>query len=109
MGAGRELDALVAEKVMGWKEPKKGSLGELFPSQFNRTLRYSTDIADAWRVADKSQLFSKHGFYLWFDGEFWCVGDTNGVNDCSPHTKGATAPLAICLAALKAVGYDIQP
>jgi hypothetical protein len=108
---GRELDALVAEKVMG---------ETVFPDygEFNaRGVKpYSTDIAAAWQVVEKLGLFSR-GF-KWREIETlgallqhnprtdrWAVivryydGDADvAADNCD------TAPHAICLAALKAIG-----
>lgn len=90
--AGRELDALIHDKVMGleWciEHP------ELQP--------YSTDISAAWEVVEK---LNHHGFLLSFLNtrspgnrylvEFRDKGDYVAAAD--------TAPLAICRAALKAL------
>ena len=125
--AGRELNALVAEKVFDSKEPDtviplhapdswwmayhSGSLvsgdgiWRIRPS--NQTNAgwdpkpYSTDIAAVWEVVEKL-----HQDYH----------DIQLENDCEEHTedvwfvqimpiraKAPTAPLAICRAALKAV------
>ncbi len=66
MEAGRELDALVAEKVMGWErrtywvgsshpeyhqEERQGLFGPEGLKRVDRMHPYSTDIADAWEVA----------------------------------------------------------
>jgi len=60
MPAGRELDALVAEKVMGWTQVHRvDSTGDLcgVPSRGAPPSyllpRYSTDIAAAWKVIEK--------------------------------------------------------
>lgn len=138
MTAGRELDALVAENVMGWKphrlktgrsvpectvcgdafhfhfteanmhgvywcEPRKGP-GEIPP--------YSSDIEAAWPLVEKFRMDVQSpgapqngGEYLNETGE-WEVeffrddGKTDFVN-------APTAPLAICLAALKAKGVEV--
>jgi len=55
---GRELDALVAEKVMGWHKPTKAEWAADFTVipltlwQYQQLTfeHYSTDIADAWKV-----------------------------------------------------------
>ncbi len=119
---GRELDALVAEKVMGlkivvkvWGTGKKYrsfSVGEpdyIYSSDrpegelINSVPRYSTDIAAAWEVVEKLgqhfQLFSptdnRPSWEARFrDGRFKLV-----------TAEAATGPHAICLAALKAVGH----
>ena len=137
MKAGRELDALVAEKVMGWRwvqVPKdcdglnegrclapvgldeknhqwtpKGKISEYSGP------RYSTDIAAAWEVVEKlclSVCASAPGlggkpasYWVGFadmSGRF-LVADLNNPSVVCEET----APLAICLAALKAVGVDL--
>lgn len=137
MEAGRELDALVAEKVMGatWTHQERwpggpadimklpdGSGGVLAERRCTdgRVLLagglrpYSTSISDAWEVVEK---LAEHGFWLrltfktvvhdddarW-EAWFRCV--QAGVRgDHVEHEP--TAPHAICLAALKAVGVEM--
>jgi hypothetical protein len=105
MGPGRELDALVAEKVMGIS---RRSL-ELIPEELKP---YSTDIGAAWDVVEHVRMklefyhFSFHTgdeFEVEFsrlDGRFLQGEDTIAMG------RAKTAPLAICLAALKAVGWS---
>lgn len=120
--AGPELDALVAEQVMGWTlgEPEYvmgylshgGSMMRLWKGPGIPTAKGilpgqldwhpSTDIAAAWAVVEKLR-----GGFLWLDSgnelfraAFWKGPDNGGqVCECSAET----APLAICLAALKSV------
>lgn len=100
MKPGRELDLLVAEKVMGY---------QLFDSELaNEGLsnslhvadipKYSTDIAAALGVVEKMK---DAGFSCGVFREKWVclIGNVSGP-DCN------TAPHAICLAALKAVGVE---
>lgn len=68
MPAGRELDALVAERVMGWTREeciidgqslglwfrKPGTTGER--GLFSRCPHYSTDIKDAWQTMERLSL-----------------------------------------------------
>jgi hypothetical protein len=131
MKAGRELDALVAEKVMGWQRitgpktdydgpceygdvlipptisedeafrmmPPKGAI----PFYYFVNRNWSTNISDAWQVQEKSIACTM-------------FRDTDGyeVDLVYKRSQGwirgvaETAPLAICLAALKAVGYEIE-
>jgi hypothetical protein len=111
---GRELDALIAERVM---RLKRGALGEgtvespavevwgegiLLP-------HYSTRIEDAWLVVETIDrptglTFAlidndKHWIAIW--GR-WSGGLFNPIIECYADT----APHAICLAALKAVGHE---
>lgn len=55
--AGRPLDCLVVEHVMGWKEVKDSLHGwtGLAPAGWGRfpVPFFSTDIAEAWEVVDK--------------------------------------------------------
>lgn len=124
MEAGRELDALIAEKVMGCKILYVGTVSGEKPwgcgclneihsiGDGDAELKeFSTDIAAAWEVVEK--LREKY----------------NSVDICalSPTLKGChykvklwdnawsdsitilseTVPRAICLAALKAIGHEV--
>jgi len=89
MEAGRELDALVAEKVMGWEYEARS----LF--------RPSQDIAAAWEVVEKLKMCCgySHG-----------RGDPFAMLECEKFSTlvvcADTVSLAICRAALKAVGIE---
>jgi hypothetical protein len=122
---GRELDALVAEKVMGWvgvaKRRQVMNMGETIvlkglPRNDADALievpRYSTRIDDAWRVVEHLATGG-----LWLDSlegkweEMWRC--TFGQHALEPgygqryHQGTAdTAPHAICLAALAAVEQE---
>lgn len=121
MAAGREMDALVAAKVMGllWDEarcricgwPLKSVAEEgcvlencsLRPPPERRAdepARYSTDIAAAWEVFAK---VSEHDVRLSVarSAGGWKVFDHRYAD--VPSIEADTAPLAICRAALKAV------
>ncbi len=119
MNPGRELDALIAEKVFGKSEPDRGCMCSLRESCYvcNPFLKgikpYSTDIAAAWEVVEKIKLNkSLHdGFTLTFDleekrwraGSLWWRGYEQ-AEWLEPNSAMAeTAPHAICLAALKAL------
>lgn len=110
--AGKPLDALIAEKVMGWEwrdleaglrvliEPsaehllKAGVVIEVGrPPYLNDNLpAYSTDISPAWMVAVKTFMT----IAPYHDGTYHAA---NG----QVVAYGETAPLAICRAALKAI------
>lgn len=107
---GRELDALVAEKVMGIKlcrcygqKPNEhSSIGKCFDCRcLNGSDAYSTSIADAWKVVAKID----QPFEL-------CTDDERNIHtvrfnlDRGEFVQAHTAPHAICLAALKAVGHE---
>lgn len=108
MNPGRELDALIAEKVMGLEIVHLGEPSKPFVKNFTGTsepTEYSTDIAAAWEVVERLKD-SEHafGFELTQDqGELceWLAYFGEGRF----KAESETAPHAICLAALKAVGY----
>lgn len=122
--AGRELDALIAERVMGYEVSRirAGALlvevyaierrDEAHPS-FDVVMcnyypvsvrRYSTDIAAAWEVVEKlneTERWPTIQFGPSEDGDLrWWV---TLVNPADADVYAETAPLAICRAALKAV------
>jgi hypothetical protein len=138
MNARRELDALVAEKVMGWANSTVGGILHVWTTTEKDGLLFchhpidqwspSTDIAAAWEVVEKLKdanldagcfdfdlLYQRQegageeGGPCWREipeGKRWFCqfGDSDWA--CA-HTP--TAPLSICLAALKAVGYEVAP
>lgn len=128
MKAGRELDAEIAEKVMGlpvqWREVRRVASAGGNYRELVGTPHYSTDIAAAWEVVNamivrgysiimhsKDALVSdEFGIFAkdWKAGfEDWrAILPENMNKDCEfPHLPsggagGETLPLAICLAAL---------
>lgn len=115
MNAGRELDVLVAEKVMGWRGSSEkhyvGNSGKCFCCGIIPP--YSTSIAAAWEVVEKM-------FYLGWDLElqYFKKNDKEytvrvlfaeiGNQELSTLAFADTAPHAICLAALEAVGVELK-
>ena len=126
MEAGRELDALVAERVMGLDvvmNPESamcvgcrvsgGGAWVVIEYDYHewghkvvRPLPYSTDIAAAWEVVEKLEADGIGRLELvrlgwdWnrvWRATFFSTALTEGVTG-----KADTAPLAICLAALLA-------
>ena len=119
--AGPDLDALIAEKVMGleWRPWKPYGAPEGWfpkgaptydwrdenghahnPEGYKSDLPlYSFDIAAAWEVVGSSACEYGHKFSLEYEHDVWyaCV---SGMYEA----QADTAPLAICRAALKAVG-----
>lgn len=145
MEAGRELDALVAEKVMqfdhkhkinGCEEDCWYDVCEYCGLEFHCEdtsgrcegyPHYSTDIAAAWQVVDRiaqlviadenaerlnylrleqndSSGYSATFGFPYMENEEWA--NTANQYDCS--ARADSAPLAICLAALKAVGVEVE-
>lgn len=129
MKPGRELDALVAEKVMGLQvkhlPPQEGlTRHEEFTRQclnfeYQRDIpHYSTDIAAAWMVVEKlhalgfsyciEQTENSEKPTVWLvkrgvQEEFTVARDNAEM--ISESSEGL--PHAICLAALKAVGVEV--
>lgn len=114
MPAGRELDALVAEKVMGWKQCSmegvriKTCYGK--PPEFGRNdgrVRipgYSTDISAAWEVVEKVKQMN--WFFILSDNLFpdkWEASLFWDPNGTMIEARAETAPEAICKASLLAV------
>lgn len=113
--AGRALDALVAEKVMGFRRseawldasPRHYADPE-WPDYTQETPRYSTDIGAAWQVvenlADRGWKVDVQNRYYpcWAVHVHFPLPDTRNVFETSELLFGAV-PHAICLAALKAV------
>jgi hypothetical protein len=105
----KEINDLVAEKVMGYVRSKfKGQEGwgtkdqHRWFSHFNP----SGDISDAWLVAEKFDYVHLFRMDDWNENKYECklIFD----NERSFYGIGETAPIAICLAAFKALGIDIK-
>lgn len=114
----RKIDALVAEHVMGWERSRDGSY--IYPpadaptevvgrykAEFDEgwpywTPHYSTSVAAAWEVVEKIggsfQLITGPKDYEWACG----FGGSP-----PPWTFNDSAPMAICLAALRAKGVEV--
>ncbi len=106
----RELDALVAKKVMGL------DVGGGCSHEFDVCLcfpGYSTNIDAAWMVVEKITGNGSSGnFDIVGPGEInkWCVHfyvHKGAVSYPSGSVIDVSAPRAICLAALKAVGVKV--
>jgi len=120
MQAGIEMDGLVAEKVMGGEinrefctvavKERVGytgleliSIGGIHP--------YSTDIKAAWEVREHMKKNSFYGYIndcgSWYGALFSkTTVDENGEHQQEGYAREKTAPLAICRAALKALGVS---
>ena len=104
MKPGRELDALVAEKVMD-NEIQRYVRGTL-PCLFSNLPHYSTDIKAAWEVVEKMKKQSK----ILIEVLHLCytIQTFNSENQIT-WTKSEISPAhAICLAALKAKGVECE-
>lgn len=113
----REIDALIAEHVMGWtdigfftggNEPKgcpNDDYNEDYPNNkhWEWVLNYSTDIAAAWEVVKKlvGECDSIEMSKVCGSSHFHCyINNGEGVDK--------SAPMAICKAALKEKGVEIE-
>lgn len=117
MEAGRALDKLIAEKVFEYQTGKSvGWLASqdviyLFPYEETdrwfsegqmKIPNYSTSLEDAWQVVEKiHSIDEKAWLHLYFDESerFWGAR----FSDRLSFIQKETAPLAICLAALKVI------
>lgn len=123
MEPGRKLDALVAEKVMGW------TLNRFWPvcdlridqskqceqwfneeAQYSDLPNYSTNLKAAWEILE---IISCHSLEVYWEEYFgwrceislWdtVIGDMKVTKE-----RGDTAPHAICKAALRLYGVDLN-
>lgn len=119
----REIDTLIAEKVFNWELMTDTSMvkaGFLTYKRMSRALvmdwqetlipEFSTDISAAWQVVEKLKelgySFDAGSWEHVGDGNDWCV-EFEHQSELIEHRGLAPAfPMAICLAALKAVGVD---
>jgi len=117
-----EINRKIAEDVMGecWHEfpPKKDGVcyirsfhecihcGRKFPWPESGHKNYPTDIADAWKVVEflhkKGWEICFDSYHLIKDAKFQCAF-LNEAKDITISGKAESAPMAICLAALKTV------
>jgi hypothetical protein len=121
---GRELDAAIAERVMGWRNLHMERHGDDFP-RFGQppgsahdcvnVPAFSTDILDVWQIVDRLRglHFAVEVTSLPTpasnpDRPFYrvCVANHNepAANRSHVYEWADTAPLAICRAALKVFG-----
>ena len=102
MRAGRKLDALIAGKVMGWRNATGTWIDGVIPwatdSGYRRKSEFcpSTDIAVAWEVVDRLQGTLCFELRRLPDGGFYCAFGKK------IRAEASTVPLAICRAALRA-------
>ena len=115
MRAGRELDRVIAERVLGHVvTQQKREVFEATEKGTRPLANYTTDIEAAWEVAEKLSItlipvkenawftlvgrgerWSSPADFLQFLGEGKFLNAGAAVND--------TAPMAICAAAIKAI------
>jgi hypothetical protein len=107
MPMGREMDALIAEKIFGYNRVyyNEKIVANLYPTGAGcfvegEAHEYSTDISAAWEVVEK---LHELGYFLglYRDGFKKCIWEIDIGADI--ELTDNTAPLAICRAALLAV------
>lgn len=100
MAAGRELDALVAEKVMG--VPVTANKKRF---KYTHIAPFSTNISAAWEVVEKIDPDNRILISDVIGGGFTCYIKwyRGGIDTMLVTATSPTAPEAICKAALLAV------
>ncbi|MFS0643867.1 BC1872 family protein [Siminovitchia sp. 179-K 8D1 HS] len=113
----REIDRLIAEKVMGWDTEEFKNICIIRAYAEDEVISIpddfcpSEDIKDAWVVVEN---LKREGTYLVVcpEKEKYAVNVwvDDGKDRCIPYTsvEADTAPMAICLVALKAVGVEVE-
>jgi hypothetical protein len=105
----KEINKLIAEKIMGWEWIKNTfSLPETIPNVwktdngYRSSFRPAQDIEDAWKVVEKFDMVDVNKD---FNGQYECViyvcNKQGNPIDCWIE-NGETAQLSICKAVLKA-------
>lgn len=112
----RDIDVAIAKKVMGWKKGELNwTIDELWIDS-KGSYKYvgkfspSTNISDAWQVVEKMR---KEGFVAHINvhpNRYTCeiYKNIEGYYNFICKQEAETAPLAICLSALRAKGIDID-
>ncbi len=101
----RKIDALVAEHVMGKKLRADGlfdySVEQNSKSHHSEPMPYSSDFAAAWEALEAFESWS-----MKYDPDEKLVTVCLMYDESRHYDQAATAPLAICLAALKTKGIE---
>ena len=102
----RQLDALIAERVMGWTLSKREGFGwpcRTFAAPPVKCAKYSTDISAAWQVAEKMKA---NGMRMSIEdvGSHYCTELLPQFRHAAFNRyEHSNAPRAICIAALIAL------
>lgn len=120
MEPGRELDALVAERIFGYAldyefadtlgAPTVAALRDQY-DEWGMLPNYSTDVADAWSIVEYMRINILGYCAVRFEttGVGYMVAfysHSQRLDRPGAFSHGDTIPMAICLAALKAHGVD---
>lgn len=106
MPAGRELDLLIALKVMGWEHNSLGDawIREGEPWVGCDEFQPSVDIAAAWEVVERLKELGVYLTICTLENDYQCELDRLKTYELACDSViSETAPLAICRAALLAV------
>lgn len=118
MKPGPELNLKVALEIMGWeqhpdykhlaRDTRPQSLGAFMDIKTSLP-KYSEDIAAAWEVVEKLKSNSQnHMIDIFWDVDLWYC-HIHSHDKIERHVYGEeTAPHAICRAALKSVGVEVE-
>jgi Phage ABA sandwich domain len=115
MEPGRELDALIAEKIMGLDHVRYQNQGwhrdlvhgsDIIAGVSHIVPWYSLSVGDAWEVVHKLRCTLKGCFFLRWDriSDMWAAGFDGNVG--SIEIQSESAAHAICLAALELIGHS---
>lgn len=116
----REIDALVATHVMGWRQDEPGSIWWHDGRRMREILPFSSDLATAWAVWEKlpeprrltDGEHSPSHEHVPYGSRYYvlCGGGSYGAETDFSHDFtgwGDTPAEAICRAALQAVGVPV--
>ena len=107
----RTIDRLIAKHIMGlelcddpvFSGPHYKHKGNTYP-----VITYSEDIAAAWEVVEKVDLFNIYdGLRYWDNPLQWQIYDYCPYDGFEVVAQARTLPMAICLAALKAKAIEL--
>ncbi len=110
----REIDRLVAERVMGWTNLYGAGtrFGTTPEGKSHRIVPpYSTDMSAAWEVVERLRKSGYQGKIDWARPElgYECIFWSSPVPPTEMQLPRAeTASLAVCIAALKVMGVLIE-
>jgi Phage ABA sandwich domain len=100
-----EIDRLIATKVMGWKLCKYGFWETEFGNLDSETEWNPTEsLDDAWVILDKFEEYELNASP--FKNEYRCKVKKNDEWFLAESTESSA--LAICIAALKAYGIEVE-
>ncbi|WP_182200111.1 BC1872 family protein [Paraliobacillus salinarum] len=115
----REIDRLIAEKVMDWDIEEFRNIGIVRAYAEDEVITIpdnfcpSESIEDAWEVVGELRKFRGFSIHDAWDEEdnliySACFLYNDGAHAIDYQAYAKTAPLAICKAALKSVGVEVS-